>query len=227
VGRRIDAAQSSSPPLPFFCFEAYLSCLTTHASSSSTGIGSCESTFFFSSVPNGPLTRPCAFNDVCFLVTLTQSLLSSQLHSYDSTAWCANLNCVHSSISFYRRTSKCCLVVNYTTVQIAPLLILSYEVVCTSAHDAAIGHPPYLCLGQALRRSELEGPSLHLVGASYLCTLGLIIKNTVHYSAFRNDESPDCCSLFIYKFARLQCRSPKTRLDLFLYRTLTHARQAI
>jgi hypothetical protein len=71
-----------------------------------------------------------AFNDVCFLVTLTQPLLSCQLHSYDSTAWCANLNCVHSSISFYRRTSKCCLVVdyNYRSDRAAPNLILRSSV---------------------------------------------------------------------------------------------------
>jgi hypothetical protein len=128
TGGRIDAAQSSSPPLPFFCFEAYLSCLTTHASSSSTGIGSCESTFF-SSVPNGPLTHShvYAHYDVCFLVTLTQSLLSCQLHSYDSTAWCANLNCVHSSISFYRRTSKCSRL-HYRSDRAAPDLILRSSV---------------------------------------------------------------------------------------------------
>ena len=86
---------------------------------------------------------------------------------------------------------------------------------CTSANDAAIGHPLYLCMGQALRRIEIRvGGSKRtsrgcFVLTPIVCTPGLIIKNTVHYSAFRDDESPDC-SLFIYKSARLQCRSHKT-----------------
>jgi hypothetical protein len=59
----------------------------------------------FSSVPNGPLTHLHAHISAFSL--LLHKDFSCQLYLYSMTVvlWCANLICVHSSLSSYRRTS--------------------------------------------------------------------------------------------------------------------------